>query len=99
MPDIRYVCLSDTHFGAATSLLSNLEIASDTINGLKPSPVLEKLVECLRHLIDQNEDKTKKPTLVLNGDILERINFDSIVVRDGDEIEFLYFMGGGRGSC
>ena len=71
MPDIRYVCLSDTHFGAATSLLSNLEIASDTINGLKPSPVLEKLVECLRYLIDQNEDKTKKPTLVLNGDILE----------------------------
>lgn len=71
MPDIRYVCLSDTHFGAATSLLSNLEIASDTINGLKPSPVMEKLVECLRHLIDQNEDKTQKPTLVLNGDILE----------------------------
>jgi hypothetical protein len=71
MPDIRYVCLSDTHFGAATSLLSNLKVASDEIDGLKPSPVLEQLVECLRHLIDQNEDKTKKPTLVLNGDILE----------------------------
>ena len=71
MPDIRYVCLSDTHFGAATSLLTNLKVASDEIDGLKPSPVLEKLVECLRYLIDQNEDKTKKPTLVLNGDILE----------------------------
>ncbi len=71
MPDIRYVCLSDTHFGAANSLLSNLDIASGNINGLKPSPVLEKLVECLRHLIDQNEDKTQKPTLLLNGDILE----------------------------
>jgi hypothetical protein len=71
MPDIRYVCLSDTHFGAATSLLSNLKDVGDDIDGLTPSPVLVKLVECLRYLIDQNEDKTKKPTLVLNGDILE----------------------------
>jgi hypothetical protein len=71
MPDIRYVCLSDTHFGAATSLLTNLKVASDDIDGLQPSPVLAKLVDCLRYLIDQNEDKTKKPTLVLNGDILE----------------------------
>ena len=71
MPDIRYVCLSDTHFGAANSLLTNLKNHSDEIDYLKPSPVLEKLVECLRHLIDQNNDKTKKPTLVLNGDILE----------------------------
>ena len=36
-------------------------------------------------------------TVDLNGDILERANFDSIAVVDGDEIEFLYFMGGGRG--
>ena len=71
MPDIRYVALSDTHFGAATSLLTNLKGTSDDIDGLKPSPVLIKLVDCLRHLIKQNEDKDKKPTLVLNGDILE----------------------------
>ena len=38
-------------------------------------------------------------TVELNGNILERINFDNIVVKDGDEIEFLYFMGGGRGQC
>jgi len=71
MPDIRYVCLSDTHFGAATSLLTNLKVASDDIDGLNPSLVLVKLVEGLRFLIDQNKDQSQKPTLVLNGDILE----------------------------
>ena len=71
MPDIRYVALSDLHFGAATSLLTNLAVASDQIDASQPSPVLVKLVECLRDLIEKNEDKTRKPTLVLNGDLLE----------------------------
>ena len=31
-----------------------------------------------------------------NGEILDRENFDSTAVKDGDEIEFLYFMGGGQ---
>lgn len=71
MPDIRYVALSDLHLGAVTSLLTNLKVASDDIDGLNPSPVLSNLVECLGYLIDKNEDKTIKPTLILNGDVLE----------------------------
>lgn len=71
MPDIRYVSLSDTHFGAETSLLTNLQTASSDIDPTQPSPVLSRLVESIRYLISQNEDKSKKPTLVLNGDILE----------------------------
>jgi UDP-2,3-diacylglucosamine pyrophosphatase LpxH len=70
MPDIRYVCLSDTHFGEEDSLLTNLKTASTEIDYAKPSPVLEQLVACLRKLIEQNE-KPRKPALVLNGDILE----------------------------
>ena len=31
-----------------------------------------------------------------NGEMLEREQFDSTVVNAGDEIEFLYFMGGGQ---
>ena len=31
----------------------------------------------------------------LNGDILERNDFQSVSVNSGDELEFLYFMGGG----
>ena len=72
MADIRYVVLSDLHFGAATSLLTNLKIGSDEIDGTQPSPVLVKLVECLRLLIHKNnKDKSKKPILILNGDLLE----------------------------
>lgn len=32
----------------------------------------------------------------LNGTFVERKNFLSTTVKDGDEIDFLYFMGGGR---
>lgn len=71
MPDIRYVCLSDTHFGAETSLLTNLQVASSDPDPTRPSPVLEKLVECLRYFISQNAQPAPKPTLILNGDILE----------------------------
>ena len=35
-------------------------------------------------------------TVELNGDILEREQFDITLVGEGDSLEFLYFMGGGR---
>jgi len=35
-------------------------------------------------------------TVELNGEILARSAFDSVQVKDGDKLEFLYFMGGGR---
>lgn len=34
-------------------------------------------------------------TVELNGKILERAAFGSTQVKDGDALEFLYFMGGG----
>ena len=40
----------------------------------------------------------KMPEMVsveLNGDILDREKFDTTQLKDGDEVEFLYFMGGG----
>ncbi len=35
-------------------------------------------------------------TVELNGDILDRPAYETTPVKDGDVIEFLYFMGGGR---
>lgn len=70
MPDIRYVCLSDIHLGEEDSLLTNLKTASTDIDPTEPSPVMSKLVECLKYLISKNEGN-QKPTLILNGDILE----------------------------
>ncbi|MDP6380618.1 MAG: sulfur carrier protein ThiS [Phycisphaerae bacterium] len=45
------------------------------------------------------EHKVRMPDMVsveLNGTILERDSFASTVVKDGDQVEFIYFMGGGR---
>ena len=40
----------------------------------------------------------KMPDMVsveLNGTMLDRENFDTACVKEGDVVEFLYFMGGG----
>jgi sulfur carrier protein len=34
-------------------------------------------------------------TVELNGEILDRATFDATRVKNGDVVEFLYFMGGG----
>ena len=69
MPEIRYVCLSDTHFGADNSLLTNLKAASSDTNPTRPSPVMEQLVACLKDLLEKTD--SRDVTLILNGDILE----------------------------
>ena len=35
-------------------------------------------------------------TVELNGEVLDREAFDATIVKDGDAVEFLYFMGGGK---
>lgn len=44
------------------------------------------------------EKKVADPDMVtveLNGTILQRQDFVSIKIKEGDTVEFLYFMGGG----
>ena len=51
--------------------------------------------------------RVKMPEMVsveLNGKILDRGNFDTTILNEGDKVEFLYFMGGGavcpsKGDC
>ena len=45
--------------------------------------------------------EVKMPDMVSvehNGEMLERDQFDSVTIADGDSVEFLYFMGGGTGQ-
>lgn len=35
-------------------------------------------------------------TVELNGEVLDREAFEATSVKDGDTVEFLYFMGGGQ---
>lgn len=47
------------------------------------------------------EQKVKMPEMAsveLNGQILRRTEFDHTALKDDDKVEFLYFMGGGRGA-
>lgn len=51
--------------------------------------ISDLLVEC----------KVQMPDMVsveLNGEILSRNDFPMTQVRNGDRVEFLYFMGGGQ---
>lgn len=71
MADIRYVVFSDMHLGAENSLLTNLSRSNQTeTDTMEPSPVLVQLIACLREVIAKNTG-TQKPTLILNGDIIE----------------------------
>jgi len=47
------------------------------------------------------ERKVKMPDMVsveLNETVLQRTEFETTRLREGDRVELLYFMGGGRGT-
>lgn len=68
MTDIRYICISDLHLGEEDSILT--AINNDGVDTNNPSPVMIELVRCLKELVSKNEGD-EKPTIILNGDILE----------------------------
>jgi predicted phosphodiesterase len=70
MSDVRWICLSDTHFGAENSVLSHVPEGTTNVEPETPSAVLTQLVDCLRAVVETNADK-QPPTLILHGDILE----------------------------
>ncbi|MCI5903672.1 MAG: sulfur carrier protein ThiS [Oscillospiraceae bacterium] len=48
-------------------------------------------------LIEQENVETPQyVTVTINDEFIESGAFDSTVIKDGDSVEFLYFMGGGR---
>ena len=67
-----------------------------TVNG-KPAKIENADSLSVTLLLDELKVETPEyVTVELNGEILERENFSSTQVLDGDEVEFLYFMGGGN---
>jgi hypothetical protein len=73
MADIRYVILSDLHFGAANSLMTSLSEdphggGTFTVDPADPSPLMEAVVAALRE-VTAGQDTA--PTLILAGDILD----------------------------
>ena len=51
----------------------------------------------VRALIEkENVEMPLYVTVSVNEEFVEQGGFDSTVLKDGDVVEFLYFMGGGR---
>jgi sulfur carrier protein len=67
-----------------------------TVNG-KPAAIDGKDTLNITSLLAELKVETPEyVTVELNDEILERENFETTLVRNGDEVEFLYFMGGGK---
>ena len=50
----------------------------------------------VKELIEKEDVETPQyVTVTINDEFIESGAFESIEVKDGDEVEFLYFMGGG----
>lgn len=47
-------------------------------------------------VIDENVETPQYVTVTINDEFVERGAFESTVLKDGDVVEFLYFMGGGQ---
>ncbi len=54
------------------------------------APSVEELLNIL------NVDMPDMVSVQLNGSFLSRNDFSSTLVKENDEIDFLYFLGGGR---
>ena len=67
-----------------------------TVNGKPASISEENPISVLALLEALQVAQREYVTVELNGDILDRGDFEGATVKDGDTVEFLYFMGGGK---
>lgn len=56
---------------------------------------IKDLVTITEVLKIENVEMPDMVSVQLNGEFAERDRFDKTVIKENDEIEFLYFMGGG----
>lgn len=67
-----------------------------TING-KETTLAENPARTVESLLEELDVAQRQyVTVELSGEILDRDAFGTTPVHDGDALEFLYFMGGGR---
>lgn len=67
-----------------------------TING-KKTELAENSARTIDSMLEELDVSQRiYVTVEHNGEVLDRPAFESTPVKEGDVIEFLYFMGGGR---
>lgn len=71
-------------------------MAKITVNGEKQEVELPKTVAQL--IKDNNVLQPEMVSVQLNEEFVNRTDFETVALKDGDEVEFLYFMGGGQAN-
>lgn len=65
-----------------------------TVSGIKKEVADGLTVAQL--IIDENVETPEYVTVTINDEFVESGKIESTVLKDGDSVEFLYFMGGGQ---
>ena len=47
-------------------------------------------------IVDENVETPQYVPVTINDEFVENGTFEQTVLKDGDNVEFLYFMGGGQ---
>ncbi len=72
MPRIKYVCLSDLHLGQDAGLFTEMNALGGGTNPLVPGEVMLTFCGALRSVLENDRDGAHdRPTIILNGDIVE----------------------------
>lgn len=64
-----------------------------TVNGKELT--IEKSINLKDLLVVAKAEQPDYVTVELNGEFVDHSGFESTFVKDGNKMEFLYFMGGG----
>ena len=64
-----------------------------TVNG--ETLELDKSINIKELLVVAKADQPEYVTVQLNGEFVDHSGFENTFVKEGDTVEFLYFMGGG----
>ena len=56
---------------------------------------LDKSINIKELLVVAKADQPEYVTVQLNGEFVDHSGFENTFVKEGDTVEFLYFMGGG----
>jgi sulfur carrier protein len=65
-----------------------------TVNG-EPQAIQEETITVAQLLIHNKVEMPEMVSVQLNGEFLDRQFFETTTLKHADEVDFLYFMGGG----
>lgn len=67
-----------------------------TVNGKQATIEGRETMNITDLLLELNVTQKDHVTVELNGEMVERQDFDKVLVENGHQLEFFYLMGGGQ---